>query len=58
MNGMNRSYATILTLLPPAFLSMESLNLAALSSIEADGGTEAIITSMPLAVKASVIPRQ
>lgn len=52
------THAMILTLLPPALLSIALLNFAALSSMEADAGTEAVMTSIPLAVRASVIPRQ
>lgn len=48
----------MLTLLLPALFSIWMLNLAALSSIDAEGGTEAVITSTPLALRASVIPRQ
>ena len=50
--------ATMLTLLPWAFFSMSWLSFAARSSIEADGGTEVAITSMLLAWRASVMPRQ
>lgn len=52
------TYAMILTLLPPAFLSISVLSRAALCSIEAEGGTVAVMTSIPLARRASVIPRQ
>lgn len=48
----------ILTLLPPALLSMSVLSFAALSSIEAEAGTEAVMISIPFAPRASVIPRQ
>ena len=52
------THAIMLTLLPPALLSIAVLNFAARSSMEADAGTEAVMTSIPLAVRASVIPRQ
>ena len=50
--------AMMLTLLPWAFFSMSWLSLAARSSMDADGGTEVRITSMSLALRASVMPRQ
>lgn len=50
--------AIILTLLPRAFFSISWLSLAARSSIDADGGTEVRMTSMLLALRASVMPRQ
>lgn len=52
------TYAMILTLLPPAFFSISMLNFEALCSIDAEAGTDAVMTSTPLALSASVIPRQ
>lgn len=52
------TYAMILTLLPPAFFSISMLNFEALCSIDAEAGTDAVMTSIPLALSASVIPRQ
>ncbi len=51
-------YAMILTLLPCAFRSILSPSLAALASMDPEGGTDAVITSVPVAASAAVIPRQ
>lgn len=45
-------------LLATSFWRMSSLSFAARSSIDAEAGTEAVITSIPLALRASVMPRQ
>ncbi len=52
------AHATILTLFPAAFLFMSRPSLSALCSIDADAGTEAVMTSTPLLANTSVIPRQ
>lgn len=54
----NITYAMMFTSFPLAFLAILSASLSALASIEPEGGTAATITSMPLADKASVMPRQ
>lgn len=48
----------MLTSFPRAPASMSRANSLARSSIEPDGGTVAVITSTPRAVRASLIPRQ
>lgn len=55
---MEGTYAMILTSFPGAPASMLRVNCSPRSSIEPDGGTDAVITSIPRAVKASLIPRQ
>lgn len=52
------TYAMIFTSFPRAPASISRANSSARSSIEADGGTVAVITSTPCAVNASLIPRQ
>jgi hypothetical protein len=55
---LEETYATIFTLFPLAFSAICELSLAALSSILPNAGTEAVITSTPLAARAWVIPLQ
>lgn len=55
---MKVTYAIILTSFPWAPASIFRANCSARASIELDGGTVAVITSMPRAVSASLIPRQ
>ena len=57
-DGGRTAYAIILTFFPLAFSAMSLPSLAARASIEADGGTEAVMISIPLAASASVMPRQ
>jgi hypothetical protein len=52
------TYAMIFTSFPRAPASISRTNSSARSSIEADGGTVAVITLTPCAVNASLIPRQ
>jgi len=48
----------MLTLLPPALAAMSSASLAARVSIDPDGGTLQVMTSMLFLDRASRIPRQ
>jgi hypothetical protein len=52
------TYAIILTSFPRAPSSISRANSSARASIDPDGGTVAMITSIPRAVSASLIPRQ
>jgi hypothetical protein len=52
------TYAMILTLFPCAFSAILSASLAALASMDPEGGTVAVMTSIPLRASASRIPRQ
>lgn len=53
-----KPYAMMFTLFPPARLAICTPSAFALSSIEPEGGTDAVITSIPFAANAFVIPRQ
>jgi len=50
--------AIILTLFPFALAAISWPSFAARSSMEPEAGTEAVMTSMPFARIASVMPRQ
>ena len=52
------AYAIMLTFLPLAFFSISRLKWRARSSIDAEAGTEVVMTSTPLVLNASAIPRQ
>lgn len=52
------AYAMILTSFPRAPISISRANSSARSSIEPDGGTVAVMTSVPCSSSASLIPRQ
>ena len=50
--------AMIFTLFPLAFAAISCPSLRARSSTDPEGGTEAMMTSIPFCRSASVIPRQ
>lgn len=54
----NNAYAIMLTLRPGAALRIYSPSFSALASMEPEGGTAAVKHSMPLALSASMMPRQ
>lgn len=57
ISGTNTD-AIMFTLFPLAFVAMSSPSFAARCSIDANAGTEVVMTSIPLTASASVMPRQ